>query len=93
MNQYGSKACLVEQLVNQGIISDEKVDEILSKTDYVRYGFLFHPKDAKAQYDTALQTLEADSQPITFVDYALENFDFEIASFVELLIVSKDLVK
>jgi hypothetical protein len=93
MNQYGSKAWLVEQLVNQGIISEAKVDEILSKTDYVRYGFVFHSKDTVAQFNHALQTLQAETQPITFVDYALENFDFEIGSFVELLIVSRDLAK
>jgi len=91
---YGSKGWLVDKLVQKGIIAEEKAEEILNKTQYLRYGFVFHPEtDKPPSYTDAVKRLQSEGLPIRFIDYSLENLDHEIKSLVEVLAVPKGLVK
>jgi hypothetical protein len=94
LNEYGSKAWLAEELVEKGIIPEDRVEEILSETRYLRYGFLFHPDAEPApKYSQLVTSLETEGLPVTFVDYTLESLQHEVSSFVEVLVVNKELMK
>jgi hypothetical protein len=91
---YGSKGWLVDKLVQKGIIAEEKAEEILDKTQYLRYGFVFHPEtDKPPSYADAVKRLQSEGLPIRFIDYSVEDIDHEIKSLVEVLAVPKGLVK
>ena len=93
MNEYGSKVWLIEELLNQGVIQEEAVDELLAKTEYVRYGFVFHPQSsASPNYVPLGSRLDAEGPPTTFVDYIMEDLEHEVKSFVEILTVNKELI-
>jgi hypothetical protein len=93
LNEYGSKVWLVQELLDRGIISDEQVDELLSKAEYTRFGFLFHPPSTSLpNYSQMGDKLEAEGLPVTFVDYTLADLEHEVGSFVEVLEINKELI-
>ena len=94
LNEYGSKVWLVGELLSKKVISDDEVDGILAKTEYKRYGFVFHPpSDSQPDYAEMGAGLEAEGLPVTLVDYTLTDLDHEIRSFVEVLMINKEEVR
>jgi hypothetical protein len=93
INDYGSKAWLIEKLVDAGKLPIEKVKEIFEKNQYTRYGFIFHPRRKKpAPYDVAKKLLEDEDQPVFLFDYELEDLEFEIVSFVEVVAIPRGVI-
>ncbi len=93
LNQYGSRVWLVEELLKHGIIPEERVEELLTKAEYTRFGFLFHPPSARLpNYRQMSDKLEAEGLPVTFVDYTLADLEHEVESFVEVLEIRKELI-
>lgn len=89
INRYGSKECVVQDLLDSGKISPEQAKTILDKSNYLRYGFLFHPKrNKKASFQASKDILHDNSGPVTLIDYELEDLNFEIGSFLEVVSVS-----
>ena len=93
LNEYGSKVWLAQELLDRGIISDDKVDELMSKTEYARYGFLFHPPSNNLPaYSEIGSDLDGEGLPVTFVDYTLADLEHEVGSFIEVLAINKELI-
>ncbi len=86
LSGYGSFGWLAGALLEAGRISEEDVSNITDRPNLIRCGFLFHPRrETPVQYDEAISKLVLDSLPIEFTDNDLEDFNSEIASFVDAL--------
>ena len=88
INEYGSKGWLVQKLLEAGRIGPERAEDILTKSEYSRYGFVFHPRRKNpASYNIAKAALNNEQGPITFFDYEMEDLEHEIGSFIEVIAI------